>query len=106
MQSRLDSMKGLNITSFRYTVTGGRINQPYSFQLEAWGGTQPYTWSITNGQLPPGVSLNPSSGLISGTPTATGSFPVYFQVQGSGLQLQSGRPELFKSLEYVFKINN
>ena len=31
--------------------------------------TLPVTWSISKGELPPGLSLNPSTGLISGTPT-------------------------------------
>ncbi len=42
-------------------------------QLAATGGTTPYTWSISSGSLPPGLSLTPSSGAIGGTPTATGA---------------------------------
>ena len=40
---------------------------PYSFQLQATGGTTPYTWTITSGSLAAGLTLSPS-GLISGTP--------------------------------------
>jgi hypothetical protein len=39
------------------------------------GGTTPYTFSIV-GTLPAGLSLNPSTGAVSGTPTASGSFSV------------------------------
>jgi hypothetical protein len=48
-------------------------NVPYSQQLSAAGGAAPYTWSLTAGALPPGLTLS-STGLISGTPTASGSF--------------------------------
>src|SRR6266496_3459307 len=45
----------------------------YSKQLAATGGTTPYTWSVGSGALPAGVSLS-AAGLISGTPTVTGTF--------------------------------
>lgn len=41
--------------------------------LEATDGTTAYTWSVLSGSLPPGLSLN-ASGLVSGTPTAAGSY--------------------------------
>ncbi len=47
---------------------------PYSQTLTATGGTAPFTWTVTDGSLPVGLSLNPTSGTISGTPTTTGSF--------------------------------
>jgi hypothetical protein len=46
---------------------------PYSAQLAATGGTLPYSWSIISGSLPPGLTLS-SAGVISGTPTAAGTF--------------------------------
>jgi len=52
----------------------GNVGVPYPAQsLQATGGTAPYTWSI-GGQLPPGLSVNPV-GVLSGTPTAPGTFP-------------------------------
>ncbi|WP_194890899.1 cell wall-binding repeat-containing protein [Catenulispora pinisilvae] len=56
-------------------VQGAPIGQPYSQQLTGIGGTTPYTFTITNGSLPPGMSLSPG-GLISGTPTASTGGPV------------------------------
>jgi uncharacterized repeat protein (TIGR01451 family) len=47
-------------------------NNPVSKQLTATGGVAPYTWSLTSGILPAGLSLSPS-GLLSGTTTAIGS---------------------------------
>lgn len=37
------------------------------------GGTAPYTWAVTAGALPPGMSLS-AAGVLSGTPTAAGNF--------------------------------
>jgi hypothetical protein len=45
----------------------------YSKQLQATGGTGSYTWSITGGALPAGLTLS-SSGLLGGKPTVTGTF--------------------------------
>ncbi|WP_405062889.1 M4 family metallopeptidase [Kribbella sp. NBC_01505] len=45
-----------------------------SFTLSATGGTAPYTWSATG--LPGGISIGSSTGTVSGTPTAAGTFNV------------------------------
>ncbi|HEV2346502.1 MAG TPA: putative Ig domain-containing protein [Actinocrinis sp.] len=47
----------------------GVVDTPYSLALNATGGTRPYTWSVKSGVLPDGLSLNPATGVISGTPT-------------------------------------
>jgi len=48
----------------------GTITASYSTTLQAEGGTGTYTWSIISGNLPPGLSLNSSTGVISGIATA------------------------------------
>jgi hypothetical protein len=55
------------------SVPGGGVNVPYYAGLLASGGTPPYSWAVTSGSLPAGVTLS-SAGEISGTPTASGSF--------------------------------
>ncbi|HEY5438689.1 MAG TPA: putative Ig domain-containing protein [Acidimicrobiales bacterium] len=55
------------------TLPGGTIGTAYSSQLSATGGTNSYTWAITSGALPGGLSLS-SGGLISGTPNANGTY--------------------------------
>lgn len=50
----------------------GTVGVPYSFTFTATGGVPPYTWSVTAGALESGLSLDPTSGILSGTPTAAG----------------------------------
>ena len=50
------------------------------FSLSASNGTTPYTYSIQAGSLPTGLSLNPSTGEVSGTPTTASSGSVTFRV--------------------------
>ncbi len=59
------------------------VNNPYSATLSATGGQLPYTWSVIQGSLPAGLILNPSSGVISGTPTTPGTFNFTVQVTDS-----------------------
>ena len=53
---------------------------PYSETLVATGGDSTYTWSVTVGSLPTGLSLTTSTGLISGTPSVVGSQTFTVQV--------------------------
>lgn len=57
------------------SLPNGTVNSPYSQNLTASGGAMPYSnWTVTSGSLPGGLSLISSSGAITGTPTASGSF--------------------------------
>jgi hypothetical protein len=68
----------------------GQVGAAYSTSLAATGGTAPYTWSLTSGTLPAGLSLNASTGAITGTPTATASaIALTFTVTDSGSPAQS-----------------
>lgn len=51
----------------------GNVGTAYSHQFTA-SGTGPIQWSVATGTLPAGLVLNSSSGVLSGTPTATGTF--------------------------------
>src|SRR5208283_1532953 len=55
----------------------------YSSALTASGGVAPYTFSITSGSLPPGLTLNTSTGAITGTPTTAGTYNFTAQVVDS-----------------------
>jgi uncharacterized protein YhjY with autotransporter beta-barrel domain len=54
-------------------LPGGVAGTPYSQIVTAPGGANPYTYSILSGALPAGLSLNTSTGVISGTPTTVGN---------------------------------
>jgi hypothetical protein len=62
------------------TLPPATVGIPYSTLLLASGGAFPYTWSVISGSLPPGLTLNPSTGEISGVPTAAGSYTFTVQV--------------------------
>jgi hypothetical protein len=61
------------------TLKAAKEGIPYSFQLTAQGGTEPYAWQILSGALPKGLTLS-STGDISGTSTEIGSFPLEIRV--------------------------
>lgn len=73
---------GLSITgSISPTATDGVF---YSSTAQATGGTPPYTWSISAGSLPPGLSLAATTGTISGTPTQDGQYSFTLKATDSG----------------------
>ena len=66
----IDLLNPPDITTI--TLPAGTFGQAYSQTLHADGGIGARTWSIVAGALPPGLNLIPSTGVISGTPTAPG----------------------------------
>jgi Ice-binding-like/Putative Ig domain len=50
------------------------LNQSYTSALGAAGGIPPYSYSISAGNLPTGLNINPSTGAITGTPTVVNTF--------------------------------
>lgn len=78
----------------------GTVQQSYSATLGAQGGTQAYTWSIASGTLPAGLSLNASTGTISGTPTASAtSVSLTFEVTDSSSPHQNNQAVLDLTIE-------
>ncbi len=76
-------------------LPAGVIKTPYAGDtLAAMGGNQPYAWSISAGSLPPGLSLAAATGMISGTPTQTGTFNFTAQVTDSSSPLQTATANL------------
>jgi hypothetical protein len=53
----------------------------YSSTLQATGGTAPLLWMMTDGTLPAGLSLNPGTGVISGTPQSAAGSAFNFSVK-------------------------
>jgi hypothetical protein len=85
----------LTIAAASLTITtaslpNGQLGAPYSATLMATGGNPPYTWALTSGTLPAGLSLGSASGTISGTPTANANASALtFTVSDSSSQVQS-----------------
>lgn len=61
-------------------LPGGMVGSRYSQRFTAAGGTPPYTWSSTAG-LVPGLSLDPGTGALEGTPSAAGAFTITVAVR-------------------------
>jgi hypothetical protein len=66
------------------SLLGGKVNTAYSQTLAASGGSGIFTaWSVTSGALPGGLTLAPSTGVISGTPNTVGTFNFTVKVTDS-----------------------
>jgi len=59
------------------------INVFYTQTMTGYGGEEPYTFAVTDGALPPDLTLDPVTGILSGTPTAGGSFAFKITVTDS-----------------------
>jgi hypothetical protein len=80
----------LSITS-NSPLPNGTVGVPYSQTLLATGGTLPYTWSVIAGSLPAGVTLNPQTGILAGSPTTAGTANFTLQVRDAA-QTTAQRP--------------
>ena len=76
----------LSITST--AMANGFTGTAYGSSIASSGGVPPLTWFVPPGTLPPGLELNTSSGLISGTPTTAGVFTFFPTVSDSALPPQ------------------
>jgi len=62
------------------TLSSGVVGAAYSQAVQITGGTNPTTMAITSGALPPGLTFDSGTGLISGTPTASNTYPFTVRV--------------------------
>ena len=69
-------------------LSSGQVGSTYAVSLSVSGGTPGYTWSLTSGSLPAGLALS-SAGVISGTPTASGTSTFAVAVKDSGSPAQT-----------------
>ena len=84
--SQTSSRAALSISA---ALPTGTVGSGYNSSVTATGGTTPYRFSVASGQLPGGVGLNASSGQISGTPSASGTFTFAISVaDANGVSVQ------------------
>ena len=87
LEARLAPQKGLAVVTDRVSVT---VDTPTELTLEAWGGTPPYSWAISDGALPAGVALT-SGGRLEGSTSSPGTFVVGLEVKDSSTSPFNGR---------------
>lgn len=81
----------------------GAVNLPYAFTFTATSGALPLqNWNET-GALPPGLSPITSGGVLSGTPTTTGSFPISVTVQDAAGQTSAMQSFTISIYQHGFK---
>jgi hypothetical protein len=80
------------------TLPSGTVGTAYSQTFTQMGGAAPITWSVTGGSLPPGLTLNAMTGILSGTPTTAGGYN--FNITATDANNCTGRNG------YVLTINN
>jgi hypothetical protein len=77
------------------SLPDGQVGVAYSETLQASGGVTPYSWAVISGSLPAGLSLNSSTGEISGTPTAYGTSNFTVEVTDSDRPRDAGDNDEF-----------
>jgi hypothetical protein len=92
------------------SLPNGVEGRPYYETLQVSGGVAPYTWSIVSGNLPDGLTLDPSTGVISGTATnaaiGNSTFTVRVADSQSGadtIYVFGGQPDYSNTLSSVEK---
>lgn len=71
------------------SLPGGAVGSAYAQTLSATGAWGAYSWAVSAGSLPAGLSLNAQTGSISGTPTAGGTSAFTVTATGTGVPAQT-----------------
>jgi head-tail adaptor len=69
------------LIQIKSTIWEGMVGQPYDpLPVDVTGGVAPYIFTAESGTLPPGLTIDPTSGIISGDPIVAGTYQVSVQV--------------------------
>jgi hypothetical protein len=85
------------VTIITNSLPDGRVNRTYNATLQGSGGNLPYTWSVTP-DLPTGLTLNASTGAITGTPApgTEGKVNYTFTVQDSAIPIPQTKSKVIE----------
>lgn len=76
------------------SLPSGQVGDAYDSTVVATGGKPPYHWSIATGALPNGLNINSSSGVISGQPSAAGTFGFTIGLQDSSASMATVQSQM------------
>jgi arylsulfatase A-like enzyme len=85
---------GLAVMPVR-SFPNGRVGSAYRYQFTTWGGKAPFKWSVGFGALPPGLTLDPQTGVMQGTPLASGTYAFTVRVTDSSYATQAKKARTF-----------
>jgi hypothetical protein len=88
------------------TLPNATVNVPYSQTITAQGGLPPYTYAITAGTLPTGITLDPTTGTFSGTPTVVGASSFTLTATDSEATPQTASLPLILQVVYAITPND
>ena len=94
MLTRTQQQLGLAILPVK-AFPSCNVGAQFSYQMKIWGGVAPFSWTLDSGQLPPGLALNPSTGLIQGKPSKSGTYTFSIRLTDASFATQAGRPRTF-----------
>lgn len=77
------------VTITAQSLPRGEVGTYYEYGFATTGGTKPFDWEISQGSLPSGVYLNPTTGVISGYPTAAGQSNFSIRVSDAASSVSS-----------------
>jgi hypothetical protein len=80
-EKRLTFIVAATLTAAAPASKRAEVGIRYAAQPTSAGGVQPVTWSVAGAPLPPGLTLNPSTGAVSGIPTRAGEYTVVLEVE-------------------------
>ena len=74
----------ISISGGGTVLPAAAVGLTYSQAFSASGGAPPYAWSIASGAVP-GLTIDPATGVLSGTPTTAGSYTPVVKVTDSAM---------------------
>jgi uncharacterized repeat protein (TIGR03803 family) len=89
VESGFASLKVTDTLNVPASLPSAVVGVPYVMPLAEFNGTPPYTTTVTSGTPPPGLTLNPATGVLQGTPTQFGVFTLGLQVTDSATPQQT-----------------